>query len=200
MISSILLAAGQSLRMKGENKLIKEIDGSPIIKYAVKNLLSSTVNEIVIVLGYEENLIKEIVGINKKIKFVYNKNFNEGVASSIKIGLDNISIKSEAFFICLGDMPNVNQNIYNKLIKSRLKYNKKLDPKYRKEIIIPTFEGKNGNPVLFSKYIKDKMMLIGHDLDTHKIIQLNKEKVLNVPFSNDGVLLDFNTVENFNSL
>ena len=200
MISSILLAAGQSLRMKGENKLIKEIDGTPVIKYAVKNLLSSTVNEIIIVLGYEENLIKKIIGVNKKVKFVYNKNFKEGVASSIKIGLDNISIKSEAFFICLGDMPNVNQNIYNKLIKSRLKYNKKLKPKYRKEIIIPTFEGKNGNPVLFSKYIKDKMMLIGHDLDTHKIIQLNKEKVLNVPFSNDGVLLDFNTVENFNSL
>jgi molybdenum cofactor cytidylyltransferase len=114
MISSILLAAGQSLRMKGENKLIKEIDGTPVIKYAVKNLLSSTVNEIIIVLGYEENLIKKIIGVNKKVKFVYNKNFKEGVASSIKIGLDNISIKSEAFFISLGDMPNVNQNIYNK--------------------------------------------------------------------------------------
>ena len=200
MISSILLAAGQSLRMKGENKLIKEIDGAPIIKYAVKNILSSSVNEIVIVLGYEENLIKEIVGINKKIKFVYNKNFKEGIASSIKIGLDNISIKSEAFFISLGDMPNVNQNIYNKLIKSKLKYNKKLNTKYRKEIIIPTFEGKNGNPVLFSKYIKHKVMLINNDLDAHKIIQLNKDKILNVPFDNDGILLDFNTVENFNSL
>jgi len=200
MISSILLAAGQSLRMKGENKLIKEIDGAPIIKYAVKNLLSSTVNEIIIVLGYEENLIKKIVGINKKIKFVYNKNFKEGIASSIKIGLDNISIKSEAFFISLGDMPNVNQNIYNKLIKSKLKYNKKLNTKHRKEIIIPTFEGKNGNPVLFSKYIKHKMMLINNDLDAHKIIQLNKEKILNVPFDNDGILLDFNTVENFNAL
>ena len=200
MISSILLAAGQSLRMKGENKLIKEIDGTPIIKYAVKNILSSTVNEIIIVLGYEENLIKKIIGVNKKVKFVYNKNFKEGVASSIKIGLDNISIKSEAFFICLGDMPNVNQNIYNKLIKSRLKYNKKLKPKHKKEIIIPTFEGKNGNPVLFSKFMKDKMMKINNDLDADKIIHLNKEKVLNVPFSNDGVLLDFNTVENFNSL
>ena len=200
MISSILLAAGQSLRMKGENKLIKEIDGAPIIKNEVKNILSSTVNEIIIVLGYEENLIKTIIGENKKIKFIYNKDFKEGIASSIKIGLDNISKKSEAFFIGLGDMPNVNQNIYNKLIKSKLKYNKKLNTKHRKEIIIPTFEGKNGNPVLFSKYIKHKMMLINNDLDAHKIIQLNKDKILNVPFDNDGILLDFNTVENFNSL
>jgi molybdenum cofactor cytidylyltransferase len=200
MISSILLAAGQSLRMKGENKLVREIDGAPIIKYAVKNILSSTVNEIIIVLGYEENLIKTIIGENKKIKFIYNKDFKEGIASSIKIGLDNISKKSEAFFIGLGDMPNVNQNIYNKLIKSKLKYNKKLKPKHKKEIIIPTFEGKNGNPVLFSKFMKDKMMKINNDLDADKIIHLNKEKILNVPFDNDGILLDFNTAENFNSL
>ena len=97
-------------------------------------------------------------------------------------------------------MPNVNQNIYNKLIKSKLKYNKKLKPKHKKEIIIPTFEGKNGNPVLFSKFMKDKMMKINNDLDADKIIHLNKEKILNVPFDNDGILLDFNTAENFNSL
>ena len=36
MISSILLAAGQSLRMKGENKLTKEIDGSSFDKVCCK--------------------------------------------------------------------------------------------------------------------------------------------------------------------
>ena len=39
MISAILLAAGESKRMEDENKLIKEIDGIPLIKYAVKNIL-----------------------------------------------------------------------------------------------------------------------------------------------------------------
>ena len=43
MISSILLAAGQSTRMDGENKLIKEVDGVPIINYAIKNILGSSV-------------------------------------------------------------------------------------------------------------------------------------------------------------
>ena len=42
--------AGQSLRMNGENKLTKEIDGIPLIKYAVKNILGSSVNEIIIVI------------------------------------------------------------------------------------------------------------------------------------------------------
>ena len=39
MISSILLAAGQSKRMKGENKLTKEIDGIPLINHTIKNIL-----------------------------------------------------------------------------------------------------------------------------------------------------------------
>ena len=107
MISTILLAAGQSLRMKGENKLIKEIDGIPLIKYAVKNILASAVDEVIIVLGYEENIIKSIVGVNNKIKFVYNKDFKKGISTSIKIGINHISKKSEAFFNSLGDMPNI---------------------------------------------------------------------------------------------
>ena len=199
MISTILLAAGQSSRMKGENKLIKEIDGIPLIKYAVKNILTSAVDEIVIVLGHEKDLIKSIIGIDKKIKFTYNKDFKKGISSSIKTGLKNISKKSEAFFISLGDMPNVNQNIYNKLIKSRFKYNKKLKLQHKKEIIIPTFEGKNGNPVLFSKFMKDKIMLVKNDLGASEIIKLNKEKILNVPFNNDAIFLDFDTPDSFNS-
>lgn len=198
MISSILLAAGESSRMKGENKLIKEIKGIPLINYSIKNILASSVDEIVVVTGYESEKVENIIGKHKKIKFVYNKDFKNGISSSIKKGLNTISNKAEAFFICLGDMPNVNQNIYNKLIKSRFNYNKKLRLEHKKEIIIPTFDGKNGNPVLFSKFMKDKIMLIEGDSGAKKIIELNKNKVLNVSFDNEAVILDFDIQEHFN--
>ena len=51
MISAILLAAGKSKRMEGENKLVKKIKGTPLIKHSVKNILNSSVDEIIIVLG-----------------------------------------------------------------------------------------------------------------------------------------------------
>ena len=200
MISSILLAAGQSLRMKDENKLIKEINGIPLIKYAAKNILASAVDEIIVVTGHENKKIEDAIGIHKKIRFVYNKDFKSGISSSIKTGLHSISKKTDAFFISLGDMPNVNQNIYNKLIKSRENYNKKLKLKHKKEIIIPTHEGKEGNPVLFSKFMKDQIMLLEGDLGARKIIELNKNKILNVPFHNEGISLDFDTQDNFSSL
>ena len=200
MISSILLAAGQSLRMKDENKLIKEINGIPLIKYATKNILASAVDEIIVVTGHENKKIENIIGSHKKVKFVYNKDFKNGISSSIKTGLHSVSKKTEAFFICLGDMPNINQNIYNKLIKSRYNYNKKLKLEHKKEIIIPTHEGIEGNPVLFSKFMKDEIMLVEGDWGAKKIIELNKNKILNVPFNNRGITLDFDTQENFNSL
>ena len=197
MISAILLAAGQSVRMNGENKLTKEINGIPLVVYAVKNILGSAINELIIVIGHDQKLIKNIIKPNSKIKFAYNDNFKAGVSSSIKVGLNNISKKSEAFFICLGDMPNINQNIYNKMIKSRFNYNKKLLKKKKKEIFVPTYNESEGNPVLFSKFMKEKIMEVSGDFGAIKIIKLNKEKTLYIPFKNDGIILDFDTQDDF---
>jgi len=89
MISAILLAAGQSKRMNGENKLIKEIHGIPLIKLSVKNILASSVVELIVVLGYQKEIVEKLIDKNEKIKFVFNKDFESGMASSIKAGLNH---------------------------------------------------------------------------------------------------------------
>ena len=197
MISSILLAAGESKRMKGENKLVKQVDGIAIINYAVKNILGSSVDELIIVLGHEKEIIENTIIKNKKIKFVYNKNYKNGIITSVQTGLEFISKKTEAFFICFGDMPNINQNIYNKLIKTRHNYNKKLKPALKKEIILPTFNDQKGNPILYSKFMKKKILNLEKNLNFKSFIELNSKKILNVPIKNDGVMFDFNTREDF---
>ena len=175
--------------MNGENKLTKEIKGSPLIKLSVKNILASSIDELIVVLGYQKEIIE---------KLVFNKDFESGMASSIKTGLDNLSEKTEAFFICLGDMPMVNQNIYNKMIKTKLNYNKKLKPNFKKEIFIPTYEKKNGNPVLFTKHMKEKIMQISGDDGAKELIEIYKSKALHIPVKNRGITLDFDIQEDFN--
>ena len=96
MISAILLAAGQSKRMNGENKLTKKIQGIPLIKLSVKNILASSVDELIVVLGYQKEIIKKLIDKNEKIKIVFNKNFESGMSSSIKIGLNNLSKSTDA--------------------------------------------------------------------------------------------------------
>ena len=187
MISAILLAAGQSKRMNGENKLTKEIQGAPLIKHSVKSILASSIDELIVVLGHQKETIEKLIDKNKKIKFVFNKDFESGIASSIKTGLNNLSEKTEAFFICLGDMPMVNLNIYNQLIKSINK----------KEIIVPTYKGQQGNPVLFAKSMKEKIINISGDVGAKKILELNKDKILNLEINDQCVTKDFNTQDSF---
>ena len=190
MISAILLAAGQSKRMNGENKLTKEIQGIPLIKLSVKNILASSINELIVVLGHQKEIIEKLIDKNEKVKFVFNKDFENGMASSIKTGLDNLSEKTEAFFICLGDMPLVSHDIYNQLIKS----------KNNKEIIVPTYKGQQGNPVLFNKSMKEKVIDISGDIGAKKILELNKDKILNVETNDQSITKGFDTQANFNLL
>jgi len=190
VISAILLAAGQSKRMDGENKLTKEIKGIPLIKLSVKNILASSVDELIIVLGYQKEIIEKLIDKNEKIKFIFNKNFESGMASSIKTGLNHLSENTKAFFICLGDMPMVNSNIYNQLIKSR----------NQKNIIVPTYNGQQGNPVLFDKSMKEKVIDISGDIGAKKILELNKDKILNLEINDQSIIKGFDTQDNFNSL
>ena len=187
MISAILLAAGKSKRMKGENKLIKQINGIPLINHSVKNILDSSIDELIIVLGYQDKIIKRIILKNKKIKFFLNENFNSGMASSIKIGVKNLSKKTHAFFICLADMPLVNKHIYDKMIKHT----------NNKEIIIPFYKNQQGNPVLFSIKMKDEIMNIKGDLGAKEILKANKDKIFNLEINNQGVLKNYNTLDSF---
>jgi len=190
MISAILLTAGQSKRMNGENKLSKEIQGIPLIKHSVKNILASSIDELIVILGYQKDIMEKLIDKNEKIKIIFNKDFESGMASSIKTGLDNLSEKSEAFFICLGDMPMVSHDIYNQLIKS----------KDNKEIIVPTYKGQQGNPVLFNKSMKEKIMDTMGDVGAKKILELNKDKISNLEINNQSISKSFNTQGDFSSL
>ena len=97
--------------------------------------------------------------------------------------------KTKAFFICLGDMPLVKQNIYNLLIQS----------KDSGEIIVPTFRGQQGNPVLFSISMKNKIKTIKGDSGAKKIIAMNKNKTSICEIKDESITIDYNTKDSFNS-
>ena len=190
MISAILLAAGQSKRMNGENKLAKKIKGIPLIEYSLNNILKSAVDEIVIVLGYQSEIIEKLINKNNKIKFAFNPNFESGIASSIKKGIENLSQKTEAFFISLGDMPSINYSTYNRLIEY----------KKNEKIIVPMFKGQKGNPVLFPKSFKKNILSIHGDYGAKKILENNKKKLLSIEVNDPGIIKDFDVLEDFESL
>ena len=67
MIKAILLAAGQSKRLKSENKLIKYYKKKSLINYSLKALHKSKINKVIVVLGHQKDELKKIIQKNKKI-------------------------------------------------------------------------------------------------------------------------------------
>ena len=121
MIKAILLAAGQSKRMKSENKLIKLYKNKPLINYSLNVLTKSKVNKIIIVLGHQFKEVKKIIKKNKKIIFTYNKNYKKGMASSIKKGLKKVFKNDDGFIVAQSDMPFVNNfNFRKSLLRCKI--------------------------------------------------------------------------------
>ena len=189
MISTILLAAGKSKRLKGENKLIKNFKGKPLINHILSSLIKSKVNTIFIVVGYQNQKIKKIAYKNKKITFVTNLNYKKGISSSINSGLKRISKKNIGFLITHGDMPLISKTILNTLC-SALK-NKD------KEIFVPVYKKKLGNPLAFKYSMIKSLKKIKGDKGAKKLIRSNKSKVQLVKMKSKSILIDFDQLKDF---
>ena len=189
MISSILLAAGQSQRMLGENKLLKKYKKKYLINHILNSLVKSKVNKIIVVLGYENRKVKKISLKSKKITFVFNSQYLKGISTSIKCGLKKISKKNIGFLIAHADMPLVSKTILNTLC-TVLKNSEK-------NIFVPVYKNKAGNPLAFKYSMIKFLKKIKGDRGAKKLIRSNKSKVQFVKIKSKSILVDFDQLKDF---
>jgi molybdenum cofactor cytidylyltransferase len=191
MISVILLAAGQSKRMQGENKLLKKYKKKYLINHILKSLIKSKVNKIIIVIGHENRKIKKIALKSKKITFVINSQYLKGISTSIKCGLKKISKKNIGFLIVHADMPLVSTTILNALCSALKSKNKK--------IFVPVYKKKTGNPLAFKYSMIKSLKKIKGDKGAKKLIKSNKSKVQLIKIKSKSILIDFDQLKDFPS-
>ena len=190
MIKAILLAAGQSKRLKSENKLIKLYRKEHLINHSLKSLLKSKVNKVIIVLGYQGKKIKKIIKKNKKNIFVYNKNFSKGMASSIKVGLKKVSLKDKGFIIVQSDMPFIKTSDINKIFDS-IKKGKHL-------VHALSFKNKIGNPIGFDISTINKFKKIKGDVGAKFLVKKLKKNTNFINVKSNKIFKDFDLSRDFN--
>ena len=191
MISAILLAAGRSKRLQGENKLIKKFKSKSLINHILKSLIKSKVNKIIVVLGHENRKIKKVTLKSKKITFVVNSQYFKGISASIKCGLKKISKINTGFLIVHADMPLVSKTILNTLCLALKNKNK--------EIFVPVYKKKVGNPLAFKYSMIKSLKKIRGDKGAKKLIRSNKSKVQLVKIKSKSILVDFDQLKDFPS-
>ena len=114
---------------------------------------------------------------------------NKLIAKISKSLLEKIDEKSIATLICLGDMPLVTTKTYNKIINTFYKNKEKN--------IIPYFENKKGNPVLFNKIFFNKIKKVKGDNGAKFLIKKNAENFLHLAVSDQGIIRDIDNAEQY---
>ena len=190
MIKAILLAAGQSKRLKSENKLIKKFKNKALINHSLQALIKSKIDKIVIVLGYQHKEVKKVIKKNKKNIFVLNKKFKLGMSSSINTGLKKISKKDEGFVIVQSDMPFIKTSDINKIYNS---INKK-----RHLVHALKFKNKIGNPIGFDSSVLTKFKRIRGDVGARFMVKRLKNNTNFIKVLSKRVFKDLDLRKDFN--
>ena len=189
MIKAILLAAGQSKRLKSENKLIKLYKKKPLINHSLNALHKSKVNKVIVVLGHQKKDLQKIIKKNNKNIFTYNKEYKKGMASSIKAGLKKLNKKDKGFIIVQSDMPFIKSSDINKI------YNSIKSKKYLVHVL--KYRNRVGNPIGFDISIMKKFKKIKGDVGAKFMVKRLKKETRFIKINNLKSFKDFDKVSDF---
>ena len=189
MIKAILLAAGQSKRLKSENKLIKLYKKKPLINHSLNSLHKSKVNKIIVVLGHQKKELQKIIKRNNKNIFTYNKEYKKGMASSIKAGLRKLNEKDQGFIIVQSDMPFIKSSDINKI------YNSIKSKKYL--IYVLKHRNRVGNPIGFDISTMKKFKRIKGDVGAKFMVKRLKKETKFIRINNLKSFKDFDKFSDF---
>lgn len=187
-IAAIVLAAGRSRRMAPLNKLlVADSQGTPMVARVVDNVLASHARPVIVVTGHERDRVEEALA-GRPVLFAYAEDYAEGLSASLKAGLAAVPPEVEGFIICLGDMPLVSGPMLDRLMSA-------FDPEEGRAIVMPTFRGKQGNPMLWSREFLPEMMAITGDVGARHLIGAHADRMVEVEMADDAVLRDFDTTD-----
>jgi molybdenum cofactor cytidylyltransferase len=186
-IAAVVLAAGRSTRMGGSNKLLAEIARRPLVRIAADEALASRAKPVIVVAGHQREEVEEALA-GLPVRLVHNPDFAQGLGTSLKVGIAAVPADADGAIVCLGDMPRVNAGLINRLIAA-------FDPDRGALVVVPTFEGKRGNPVLWSRRFFPDLMAIEGDVGARHLIGRYGEAVVEVPVENKMAFTDIDTPE-----
>jgi molybdenum cofactor cytidylyltransferase len=188
MISGIILASGFSKRM-GRDKLLMQLNALPIIEKVIQAAIASSLDEVILV--YRHESIKAIA-TPYNIKTIENKDAEKGQSTSVIKGIRAANPATDAFLFMVGDQPFLNADTINHLSACHAKA--------PNQIIVPTYDGNIGNPVLFPSSFKHNLLNISGDQGGRTIIRETPNRVTYIPIDPPHIGFDVDTIEDFEKL
>jgi molybdenum cofactor cytidylyltransferase len=186
-VAALVLAAGRSTRMGAVNKMLAEIGGKPLVRIAAEQAVASHAHPVIVVTGHEREKVEAALN-GLPVRFVRNADYAEGLGTSLKAGIAAVPEEADAVVVCLGDMPQVDAALINRLIAA-------FDPERGALVVVPSIDGRRGNPVVWSRRFFHDLMTIQGDVGARHLIGNYAEAVVEVPVAGEAALTDVDTPE-----
>jgi molybdenum cofactor cytidylyltransferase len=191
-VAAVVLAAGRSTRMGAVNKMLAEIGGMPLVRIATEQALASRAKPVIVVTGHQRDKVEQALkGLD--VRFVHNAAFADGLAGSVKTGIAAVPAVADGAIVCLGDMPQVDSGLIDKLLAA-------FDPERGALVVVPSIDGRRGNPVVWSRRFFNELMAISGDIGARHLIAQYAEAVVEVPLAGEAALTDVDTPESFSAV
>lgn len=176
--AAIVLAAGASRRL-GSPKQLVEIRGVPLLQRVVDMIIGWPVDATVVVLGANADAVMDSVDFGTAT-ILLNEDWEEGMASSIRVGLDYLSREArwDRAFVALGDQPGIPDSVPPQLLEAA-------DSSHR-STFVPVYRYERGHPVLFNRSLWPRLMALSGDMGASELLKAHPEWVEEVRFSETG--------------
>ena len=184
-IAALVLAAGRSSRMGKANKLLQTVVGKPMLAHTLDAVQSANIEATIVVTGHETDAISPLLA-GRDLLAVHNPDYADGLSTSLKAGLRALPGDIDGVMVCLGDMPQVTPAHLNRLIAA-------FNPLEGRAIVVPTFEGRRGNPVLWSAEFLPAMQALSGDQGAKPLMAEHIDRLAEVEMGDAAVLLDIDT-------
>ncbi len=186
-ITSVVLAAGKANRAQGISKLLSKIKDRSVLETTITNIAKQSKSAIHVVTGHNAQALNDIL-TKLNVTVVHNAEYERGMGVSLASGIDSLKNKPSYAMICLADMPFIRADTYEKLTLAA-------QQAHEGAILIPTFHGKRGHPVVWHQQYFNKLIALNADIGGKQIIQEAREHVIEVPVEDAGILIDLDTPE-----
>ena len=174
-IAAVILAAGGSRRL-GRPKQLEPWGDTNLLGHVVARTSEFPVEEVWVVVGYEADRILAETDLGTA-GVVENPEWEEGIASSIRVGLDALTRLSrcDQALIVIGDQPAVPVEVVDALLASHAGSDK--------PVSVPKYRYTSGNPVLVDRLLWPRLMSLEGDEGAGRLWQAHPEWVNEVWFS-----------------
>jgi molybdenum cofactor cytidylyltransferase len=187
----LIIAAGQSKRL-GSPKQLLVFEGETLINRQIRIITSAVDVPVYLVLGAHATSIKAQLK-DHEVTVVINDQWQEGMASSIRVGVDAIMNKNpsiDGVMIVVCDQPFLDASIIQSIFS--------LQKSSLQSIVACSYDGIIGTPVLFHKTMFEKLLALEGDIGARKIINDNPDEVSILSFEKG--IVDIDTLEDYQKL